>query len=68
MTTPLARRKVQVPRLMRGTMLDDGYVFINARKDRRTEVDGKVTVRLFNAEDQIVTRRWFSNALVEVQE
>lgn len=66
MTATLSTRKVPVMRLMRGTELRDGLVFINARRDRRTSVDGKVTVRLFDAEDNIITRRWFANAHIEI--
>lgn len=67
MTTTLApTRPVPVMRVLRGTVLRDGLVFINARRDQRTSSDGKVTVRLFDAEDKIVTRRWFANAHIEV--
>lgn len=53
-------------RLLRGTELRDGMTFINARRDSRTAVDGKVAVRLFSPDDIIVTRRWFANAHIEV--
>jgi hypothetical protein len=60
------KRKVNVMRLMRGTELRSGEIFINARRDNRTAKDGKITVRLFDAEDNIVSRRWYQTVNIEV--
>lgn len=60
------QRQTKVSRIFKGTILASGEVFINARPAAPGK-PGKMVVRLFDRNDNIVTRLWNETVNLEVE-
>lgn len=63
--TNTEQRQTKVSRIFKGTLLASGEVFINARPE--PGMPGKMIVRLFDRNDNIVTRLWNETVILEFE-